>query len=639
MYRGRDGWKKAVLLGTTLLLVSCLLFVPDHAGLKKNEALAVTPLPKVQSLEHLQELLAPNSPSQLRLHKTNAADAAPEAVTGQAKSDFSATNVQVEGVDEADLVKTDGSYIYQVTPQAVQIIQAVPASQLRLTAHITLESPHFTPSEIYVAGHQLVIIGNGPSPGPYRVEPMAEVRPPFYPGNSATQILIYNIEDPNHPEKIRQLELDGTYLTSRRVNSALYVISHQPAYQIRADSPLPGYRDSVQGEQISRVPVNEISYFPNSVYPSYVLMAGLRLDQPHQAAQVEVVLGSAENVYASADGFYVAAPLSRLIPAVYDRTLPIRNEDRTQIFKFSLNQGRLAYAARGEVPGHTLNQFSMDEYQGIFRIATNSGREWWRNQPVTSNNIYTLDSSLNLLGRLENIAPGEYIYSTRFMGNRLYMVTFRTVDPFFTIDLSNPQSPCILGQLKIPGYSNYLHPYDENSIIGFGKDTIELKGPYGEAQAYYQGMKLALFDVSDVAQPIEKDRDIIGDRGTDSDLLNNHRALLFSREKNLLAFPVTVRQVQPNGSDKLNDRLEYGSFAFQGAYVYHIDAEKLTLKGRITHLTPEDYLKAGDYWGTSERSVQRILYIGDTLYTLSPAMIQAHRLEDLTWISSLPLQP
>lgn len=154
-------------------------------------------------------------------------------------------------------------------------------------------------------------------------------------------------------------------------------------------------------------------------------------------------------------------------------------------------------------------------------------------------NVYILDEALKVAGRIEDIAPGERIYSVRFMGDRAYMVTFKQVDPLFAIDLKDPKAPKILGALNIPGYSDYLHPYDGNHIIGFGKDTVE-KG----SMAYYQGMKPAVFDVSDVAHPKEKFKEIIGGRGTESELLHNHKALLFDREKNLLAFPVTVMETE-----------------------------------------------------------------------------------------------
>ena len=248
-----------------------------------------------------------------------------------------------------------------------------------------------------------------------------------------------------------------------------------------------------------------------------------------------------------------------------------------------------------------------------------------------------MDKDLTITGKLENIAPGEKIYATRFMGDRAYMVTFRQVDPFFVIDLANPVKPQILGKLKIPGYSDYLHPYDANHIIGFGKDTIEDKGWNGEPQAYDQGMKVALFDVTDVNNPVEMYKTVIGTRGTDSELLQNHKALLFSREKNLLAFPVTVMEQQSSGNSNSNIP-KRGSFAFQGAYVYNIDlVNGFQLKGRITHLTPDDYQRAGDYWHYSDKNVERILYSGATLYTLSRNTIKAHTLPDLKYINSVNL--
>ena len=179
----------------------------------------------------------------------------------------------------------------------------------------------------------------------------------------------------------------------------------------------------------------------------------------------------------------------------------------------------------------------------------------------------------------------------------------------------------------------------ENHIIGFGKDTVETKGYQGIPQAYYMGMKIALFDVSDLNNPVEMDKVIIGDRGTDSELLYNHKALLFAKDKNLLAFPITVNQVDNSAANQVRGSApSYGSFAFQGAYVYNIDLTGgLKYKGRITHLSQEDYLKAGDYWSDPGNSIQRILYIGNNLYTISANTIQAHRINDLKLVGSLKL--
>jgi inhibitor of cysteine peptidase len=228
------------------------------------------------------------------------------------------------------------------------------------------------------------------------------------------------------------------------------------------------------------------------------------------------------------------------------------------------------------------------------------------------------------------------------MGNRAYMVTFQQVDPFFVIDLKNPSNPTILGKLKIPGYSDYLQPYDENHIIGFGKDTIQTKGWNGQGQAFYEGMKVAIFDVTDVNNPVQTSQALIGDRGTDSEILRNHKALLFSPEKNLLAFPVTVMEVdnQTTSQQPASSIPAYGSFSFQGLYVYSIDLVKgLQYRGRISHLSTEDYRMAGNSWYDSDKNIDRALYIGDTLYTMSAAMIKANNIADLSEIKTLILPP
>ncbi|MBC7764914.1 MAG: beta-propeller domain-containing protein, partial [Hyphomonadaceae bacterium] len=197
-------------------------------------------------------------------------------------------------------------------------------------------------------------------------------------------------------------------------------------------------------------------------------------------------------------------------------------------------------------------------------------------------------------------------------------------------DVKDPTAPKILGALKIPGFSDYLHPYDETHLIGFGKDTIEKKmNGNTEPTAFAMGMKLSLFDVTDVANPIEQFNVKIGDRGTDSEALHNHKALLFSKEKNLLAFPVTMSLVTGDKFDTYGYP-KYGQFATQGMMVYNLDLQKgFTLKGMVTHLTNEDLLKSGANGGDWNKFVNRALYIGDTMYTLSNSIVKANGIADL----------
>ena len=297
------------------------------------------------------------------------------------------------------------------------------------------------------------------------------------------------------------------------------------------------------------------------------------------------------------------------------------------------------------MPGHVLNQFSMDEFEGNFRIATTVG-EVWRGPSIgekSKNNLYVLDEEMNTIGKLEDLAPGEKIYSARFMGARAYMVTFKKVDPLFVIDVSEPTNPKVLGKLKIPGYSDYLHPIDETHIIGVGKDTIE--SGYGDF-AWYQGMKMAIFDVSDVANPKEMHKIVIGDRGTDSYALQDHKAFLYDKEKELLVLPIMLSEIpeelkknpeeQATGQTITSPTIvrpdnfpSYGEPVFQGAFVYKVTLENgFEERGRITHISEDEELKRGYYYG-DEYSVKRALFIGNVLYTLSDKMLKANDLQSL----------
>jgi inhibitor of cysteine peptidase len=556
-------------------------------------------------------------------------------------ADYSTTNIQVEGVDEGDLIKTDGTYIYQVNNNRVVITRALPAEKMAVTDIINFTPGEFSPRELYVDKKHLVVIGSSYDNRPLD-QPLVSEDVNIYPPvrkSQTVKALIYDISDKNKIKEIRVAELEGSYISSRKVGSLIYLTANKylDYYRIMEDegSELPFYRDSAIEDTNIEIPYKDICYFPGRLQPNYLLTAGLDLDHPDQEMKVSAYLGAGENIYATAHSLYAAV-------TGYQTGDMASSELNTLVYKFTLDQGEVKYDAQGEVPGTILNQFSMDEHQGFFRIATTSGSTW--RGDTSKNNIYILDDKMKLTGKIEDIAPGERIYSARFMGDRGYMVTFKDVDPLFVLDLKNPREPKILGALKIPGYSDYLHPYDENHIIGFGKDTVELSqkdrlGNETGTMAFYQGMKIALFDVSDVTRPVQKFQEIIGDRGTDSELLRNHKALLFSREKNLMAFPVTVLEIKnKNLYQSQNNFPDYGEFTFQGAYVYQLNLAKgFNLKGTITHLDGEDHLKAGLHWYPNAKNIERIIYIGETLYTLSPGMIKAHDLNNLNEIMSLEI--
>jgi len=297
----------------------------------------------------------------------------------------------------------------------------------------------------------------------------------------------------------------------------------------------------------------------------------------------------------------------------------VRQTERTIIHRISIVDGEIQYEAQGSIPGFVQNQFFLSEYDGYLRVSTTI--EGWMVRSYLSsiesqNNVYVLDMDLEIVGSLEDLASGEQIYATRFIGDKCYLVTFKQIDPFFVIDLSEPTNPEVLGELKIPGYSTYLHPYDETHIIGIGRDD--------------EKVKISLFDVSDLENPIELSKYEIENDDEDwywaqSSALYEHKAFLFDKEKNLLVIPV-------------------GDYSKESAYVFDISVEGgIELKGTITHdleVEPEEKYDPWDdyyYTGNYGNSIKRTLYIEDVLYTVSDNMVKMNDLETLEEINGVTL--
>jgi hypothetical protein len=318
----------------------------------------------------------------------------------------------------------------------------------------------------------------------------------------------------------------------------------------------------------------------------------------------------------------------------------------------------------------------MDEYNGSFRVVT-TVNEYVMGSEI-NNNVYVLNTSnMQLTGKIENIALGEKLYSARFMGDRAYLVTFNRVDPFFVLDLSNPSNPKIAGKLKLPGYSSYLQAYDSTHILGFGYDVDASKVlPQTSSEPGYltpdaiKGFKMSLFDVSDLANPKEMFNEVIGDQGTTSAVLDDHKALLFDQSKGLLAFPITVYQLQQSSTcsnytysscpascqavcvpkscttsggvqvctadcDGANSCVQsqtaYPKAVFDGAYVYGIDLiHGFQLKGKITHYSADDQATlVSNSYPDYTKTIQRLMYIGESLYSVSPSAVMANALSGL----------
>lgn len=577
-------------------------------------------LPAVESFEKLKLILEYSGKYRQPLYRTQDMLEAMPTVTNEkaadtgasapGAADFSTTNIQVAGVDEGDIVKTDGRYIYQLRASDLRIVRAQ-GDALQPAAVLTYDR-QMIPSEMYLHGQTLIIVGtlqDGWAAPADALPASRMIMPPWQ--TPKTRIAFYDISVPESPKLVRHYEADGAYLTSRLTGGSLYLLAnkHLNVYGLEEAGILPTFKDLMTGKA-ETVGYDQIRYFPDTVESNLMITLGFDLSRLSAAPDKGVYLGSGETVYAGTDALYVAMNRYQY------RVMPFAPEpafsQQTEIFKFALANGTVRYRTKGAVPGTLLNQFSMDAQGDTFRVATTTGALWGSGESVSKNNLYVLNSNMGIMGRLEGLAPGERIYSVRFMGTRAYMVTFRQVDPFYVIDLKNPGNPAVLGYLKIPGFSDYLHPYDADTIIGFGKETVETKNGVLTA-----GLKIGMFDVSDVKNPIEKHKLILGGAGTWSEVLNNHKALLFSKEKSLFALPVTLYETLNNQSQ----------FTWQGAYVYTVDPTTgFTLRGRSTHLSDEEIAMAGIRWYDSQKNVQRILTIGNVLYTLSDQGIKSHDL-------------
>ena len=541
---------------------------------------------------------------------------APAAPSAEPEIDSSDTNNQVDGVQEGDIIKNDGKYIYISTSRGLKIIDSNPkAPQVIYTVPVP-ENTNI--SEIFTTGNKLIVIGqnnyfhimNEPDPMDTLIKP--SIMPPRY-YEDRTNVLIYNIDNIEKPVLEREFLFDGNYLSGRLVDDSLYLINNKYINlgynyydKSEIEIPLPHYTDVLKNEKYE-FGYDEIKYFPNYINSRYMYTIGIDLSDKVSKPDVDVYLGGSDTIYVSQESLYAAiADYSYDYRIEQTDTFSPEYSTSTVIYKFKLNDGNIVAAGQGQVPGTIINQFSMDEHKNTFRIATTTGDMW---RDTSKNNIYILDENLNDLGKLEGLAEGERIYSTRFAGDRVYMVTFRQVDPLFVIDTSNPKAPELKGMLKIPGYSTYLHLVDENHILGFGYDTEE--NQWGGTVT--GGLKISMFDVTNVSKPKETFTEIIGKAGTYSELLYNHKALMFSLNKGIMAFPLS-RTSDNYKSD------------FNGAYIYNVSNDSISLKNTISHVE-SDIIYGNE--------IRRIIYMGDYLYTFSENQMQVHSISTNNKVSEL----
>jgi inhibitor of cysteine peptidase len=534
-------------------------------------------------------------------------------------NDYSRTNIQVEGVDEADIIKTDGEYIYLATDNRLVIARAYPPEKARILYKTELEG---NINGLFVNGDRLVVLESNWLAYAYRLGSSLS-----YGNGDKTSVRVYDVTNREEPVLERELSIDGYYVSSRMIGDYVYLIAGGSAWIGDDNVSLPRIYGNNGAVEIQPAEIWH-SETPDNGYGFTTIMSVNMVNDDEDPVHETLLLGSASTIYVSPSNIYVTFP---------DWS---SGSGKTSIHRIHIDEGQIEYHATGEIPGSLLNQFSMDEQGEYFRVATTA---WNAStfEAQQSNNVYILDQKLDIYGRLENLAPGEQIHSARFMGSRCYLVTFKKVDPLFVIDLTDPARPKVLGELKITGYSDYLHPYDENHVIGIGKEAAAAEeGDF----AWYQGVKISLFDVSDVANPKEIAKYEIGDRGTDSPVLNDHKAFLFDRSKNLLVLPVSVAEIDPSQYPSGVPSWGYGEVVWQGAYVFDISLTGgLELRGRISHCAEMGIPVHGSsaIWSSNSGYdscwIERSLYIGNVLYTISDQQIGMNDLETLEDIGGISL--
>ena len=465
-----------------------------------------------------------------------------ESTTGP---DYSTTNIQEVGVDEPDVIKNTATEIF-VAGTRMDILRAYPPGDAGVLGHSLVTG------EMLLYGDKMAVFQRG----------------------GDTKITILDISNKTHPVVIDHMLITGTLDEARLIDGTIYVVTRDYLTD-RAPS-------MIYGTQV----LNPLThYFPYYAADIRTMITAVNLESGMLDA-MSFLTPSATDIYSSESNMYLVLRGVGEYWISEGPGLVPECAAETKIVKIGLAGAFLSYEAEGMVPGYPIDQFAMSEKDDTFRIATTT----WSGV----NSAFKLDQSLDVMGEVRDIAPGETMHSARFYGDTLYLVTFRQVDPFFVIDFSG--DPKVLGELKLPGFSEYLHPYDSDTILGVGHETVE--GQWGPV---LDGVKITVFDVSDPADPTLADFAVIGDRSAYSHIMYDHKAALVSHTA--ISIPVSFG----------------GSTTF---HVYNIEDGMLAKKGLVQH---------------ADASWARSLYIGDYLYTLTSDMLKITNLDGFVFMNSIPL--
>lgn len=497
---------------------------------------------------------------------------------------YSDTNLRENGVGEADIVKTDGKNIYTLC-RSVVTITAIDNGSMEKLASIEQDAERYV-EDIYVQDDKLVLFGTlGRQVGNSED---SEAYDGYYENN--TYVQVYDISDPSNPKEIGNMEQSGGYNTSRIVDGYVYVLSQFHPYEDNVTARDLWYIPEVQGKSIEA----ENIYMPQEAEGNeYTIITAFSLDNPSEKTDSKAVFGYSDVCYVSENNIYITSNY-------YEDS----DVSRTLIRKISYTDGKLVGVAQTKIKGMLNDSFSIDEYEGNLRLVTTID-EIYSNDDIMplnetadktekavaenvkdavpgTNSLYVLNDKLEIIGSIHNLAKDETIYSARFMGDTGYFVTYRQVDPLFSVDLSDPENPKILGELKIPGFSEYLHPYGDGKLLGIGMDV-------SEDGFTTEGVKLSMFNVTDPSNVTEENKYTI-EESYGTDVGYNYKGVFVDVQKNLFGF-VTY-----------HDGVTYQLYTYDEA-----EGFKEVMSRQLS-----------GYEGS------RGLYIGDVFYLVSGNMIESY---------------
>ncbi len=582
------------------------------------------------------------------------ATGAPSTGGSPSAPSYSGTNVQVAGVDELDMVKTDGTYLYIASQSEVDILLAYPATSMHVVARIALTNltaglmganASAWATGLFLDGPRLVVFATAYPLYPYgyaspggpismasTLKASVGSAPIAYMAERAF-VLLFDVSNPAAPVLVRSVSVTGTPSTGRMVNGTVYLVATQWIAEVNGTYAVP---QTCVDDACANLSLDRVYHDPESL-DSWDYTNLLAVDVATGASSaMSVVTGGYSVLYMSPTAMYLAffkwaaSPVPMSMPFMPARL----GSGWTTIYKLSAEALDIEAVASGNVPGSLQSQYAMDEWDGYLRVAT-TVRDFSETSSTVTNGVYVFDGTMKLVGSVTDLAPGESIFAVRFVEDRAYVVTFRKIDPLFVIDLANPTEPAVSGFLEMPGFSEYLYPQDAAHLIGVGKDAV----PAGEGNwSWYQGLKLALYDVTSPTAPTEVANVTLGDRGSDSGALYDPHAFLYIPDRQIVVLPVDLAIVNASQYPDGVPDWAWGTVVWQGVYLFHVNATTgIETLGRISH--DNGTVNATCGWYGAPNEIRRSLYIGDVLYTVSGTEVMANSLTDLSEIASVVYAP